>query len=73
MLKIINYEPSHASDFKRIGEEWINEYLQLKEQDISLLNSPKDFILDKGGFIFMAEYKGEIVGTCSLVKKQSYR
>lgn len=73
MLKIINYEQSHAADFKRIGEEWLNEYLQLKEPDTSLLNNPKDFILDQGGFIFMAEYKGEIVGTCSLIRKKSNR
>lgn len=73
LIKIIPYAPQHAQDFRRIGEEWINEFLQLEEPDISVLNDPKTNILDRGGFIFMAEYMGDIVGTAALVKKSNGR
>jgi len=40
----------------------------MEEGDYKALDHPREYILDKGGHIFMALYKGEPVGTCSLIR-----
>ena len=72
-VKIIPYTQQYASDFKRISEEWINEFMKLEEPDISILNDPETNIIDRGGFMFMAEADGQVVGTAALAKKTDTR
>ena len=72
-VSIVPYKAQYAADFKRIGEEWIHEFMTLKEPDISILNDPETHIISPGGFIFMAEVNGEIVGTAALAKKTDTR
>lgn len=67
-VKIIDYLPKHASAFKALNEEWISKYYQLEKADYKVLDDPDGSILAAGGHIFMAEYEGEIVGTCGLMK-----
>jgi N-acetylglutamate synthase-like GNAT family acetyltransferase len=40
----------------------------LEEADYQSLNHPDEKILKPGGHIFLARHKGEIVGTCALIK-----
>jgi GNAT superfamily N-acetyltransferase len=68
MLQIIPYESRHREMFRQLNEAWITHYFKLEEPDRRSLNDPEGYILDKGGFIFMAEYDNEIVGACALVK-----
>ena len=67
-VTIINYEPSYQQDFKRLNEEWITRYFKMEEYDYKALDHPDDYILHKGGFIFIALYDGEAIGTCALIK-----
>jgi GNAT superfamily N-acetyltransferase len=67
-VQILDFKPQHAAAFKALNEEWITRYFVLEEADRVSLNNPQSYILDKGGFILMASYKGEIVGTCALIK-----
>lgn len=39
----------------------------MEEADHKSLGDPQGYILDKGGYILMAEYNQEIVGTCALI------
>ena len=64
---IVEYTPAHQKAFRRLNEEWITKYFRMEEGDFKALDHPKENILDKGGYIFMALYKGEPVGTCALV------
>jgi DNA-binding MarR family transcriptional regulator len=48
-------------------EEWITKYFRMEESDYKALDHPKEYILDKGGHIFMALYKGEAVGACAII------
>ncbi len=66
-VQIVAYEPKYKNAFKKINEAWIDQYFELEDEDRKLLDNPQKNILDKNGFIFIALYKGEPVGTCALV------
>ena len=68
MLQIIPYEPPHREKFRELNEAWISRYFKLEEPDRRALNDPEGYIIDKGGFIYMALYDGNVVGACALIK-----
>jgi DNA-binding MarR family transcriptional regulator/N-acetylglutamate synthase-like GNAT family acetyltransferase len=67
-VEIIDYTPEFQEDFKCLNYAWIEKYFTLEKEDYQALNHPDEKILKPGGHIFMARYKGEIVGTCALIK-----
>jgi len=66
-VKIIPYQPEHKAAFKKLNEDWITQYFKMEDFDYKYLDHPEENILNKGGYIFMAIYKGEPVGTCAIV------
>lgn len=68
-VEIIDFAPEFAPNFKALNEEWITRYFIMEEADHRSLGDPKGYILDKGGYILMARYKNEIVGTCALLNE----
>ena len=54
--------------FRELNEAWISKYFRLEEKDRVTLGDPENHILCKGGQIFVAEYDGELVGCCALLK-----
>jgi ribosomal protein S18 acetylase RimI-like enzyme len=69
-VEIIDYTPQYAADFRRLNHEWITKYFKLEAADNAALDNPQGYILDKGGYIFVAKYKGETVGVVALLKMQ---
>ncbi|MBW3523641.1 bifunctional helix-turn-helix transcriptional regulator/GNAT family N-acetyltransferase [Chryseobacterium sp. NKUCC03_KSP] len=67
-VKIVEYEPKYRSAFKALNEEWISTFFEMEEADYKALDDPKEYILDKGGKIFVALYKNEPLGVCALIK-----
>lgn len=67
-VKIVPYQPEHKAAFKKLNEDWITQYFKMEEFDYKYLDHPEENILNKGGYIFMAIYKSEPVGTCAIVK-----
>lgn len=67
-IAIIPYEDKHHAVFKALSEQWISEHWQLEAHDIETLEHPRETILNKGGYIFVATYKGEPVGVCALCR-----
>lgn len=67
-VQIIDYLPQYQNDFKDLNVEWISRYFKMEESDYKALDHPQEYILDKGGSIFIAVYKGEAVGTCAILK-----
>lgn len=67
-VKIVEYEEKYQSVFKALNEEWISTYFEMEEADYKALENPKEYILDKGGKIFVALYKNEPLGVCALIK-----
>lgn len=65
-LSIIEFEMQHAKAFKDLNIAWIAKSFFVEESDERVLSDPQKYFLDAGGRILLAEYKGEIVGTCAL-------
>lgn len=67
-VEIVPYDSKYRSDFKKLNEDWINNHFKMEEADHKALDHPKEYILDRGGYIFVALYKDIPVGVCALIK-----
>ncbi|MCV9931083.1 helix-turn-helix domain-containing GNAT family N-acetyltransferase [Flavobacterium sp. LS1R47] len=67
-VQIVEYNDGYQSVFRALNEEWISSYFKMEEADYKALDNPKEYILDKGGKIFVALYDNEPVGVCALIK-----
>ena len=69
-IEIIVYDDKYYSDFKRLNLEWLDKYHLTESHDLMVLNDPEGTILNRGGFIWLAEADGKIVGSAALMKEQ---
>jgi DNA-binding MarR family transcriptional regulator/N-acetylglutamate synthase-like GNAT family acetyltransferase len=67
LVEIVDFQPAWQPAFRRLNEEWITKYFRMEESDYKALDHPREYILDKGGHIYMALYKGEPVAACALI------
>ncbi len=65
-VDVIPFERRYAADFKRLNIEWLEKYFRVEPIDEQVLSRPAR-ILRSGGAIFLARYRGAIVGTCALL------
>lgn len=68
IVEIIPFSAESKEPIKTLNKEWLQKYFKVEEKDEIVLSNPQEEIIDKGGFIFYAKYKGEIIGTVSLIK-----
>ena len=68
-IKIIPYRSEHHAIFKQLNLEWLDHYNLTESHDLMILDDPEGIILNKGGFIWMAEADGKIVGSAGLMKE----
>jgi putative acetyltransferase len=68
-IKIIPYRNEHHDSFKRLNLEWLEHYDLAESHDLMVLNDPQGTILDPGGFIWVAEADGKMVGSAALAKE----
>ncbi|MGI6222636.1 MAG: bifunctional helix-turn-helix transcriptional regulator/GNAT family N-acetyltransferase [Prevotella sp.] len=67
-LQIVDYDDTkHHEAFLKLNERWIRDLFHMEQEDLDQLNHPMENIINKGGFIFIAEYKGEPVGTFAVM------
>ena len=67
-VEIVPYQSVYKAAFKKLNADWITQYFKMEEFDYKYLDHPEENILNKGGYIFMAIYKNEPVGTCAIIK-----
>jgi DNA-binding MarR family transcriptional regulator/GNAT superfamily N-acetyltransferase len=67
-VEIVAYKPEYHEAFRALNVEWISTYFEMEEADYKALDNPQEYILDKGGKIFVALYRDEPVGVCALIK-----
>ena len=65
-VEIIPFKPRYAAHFKRLNVEWLEKYFRVEPLDEQVLSQPLHIVRD-GGAIFLARYRGAIVGTCALL------
>ncbi|WP_317197484.1 GNAT family N-acetyltransferase [Polaribacter gangjinensis] len=71
-FEIIPFENQYAQDFYDLNAAWLRSYFYIEPYDELVLSQPKKYILDSGGFIFLAKYQEEIVGVVSLINQKTY-
>jgi RimJ/RimL family protein N-acetyltransferase len=71
--RIVDFRPEHAQAFKALNLAWIQQHWTPDEVDLRVLERPQENILDRGGYIAMAELNGKLVGTCALLRIDDYR
>jgi ribosomal protein S18 acetylase RimI-like enzyme len=69
---IIPFSETYSDAIKTLNLEWLTKYFKVEPKDEMVLSNPKSEIIDKGGFIFYAQYQGSIVGTVSLLKIDNF-
>ena len=69
MIEIINYSGEYANDFRELNLEWLDKYGLTESHDLEVINHPKESILDKGGYIFLAREGDRIIGTAGLASE----
>jgi DNA-binding MarR family transcriptional regulator/GNAT superfamily N-acetyltransferase len=70
-VRIIDCTPQYYKDFRKLNEEWITKYFRMEEADYRSLDHPEEYILSRGGHIYIALYKGEPVGTCAIIRQSA--
>ncbi|WP_281239589.1 GNAT family N-acetyltransferase [Flavobacterium praedii] len=67
-VEIIPFSIDLKDPIKTLNLEWLHKYFKVEPKDEKVLSNPQGEIIDKGGFIFYAQYNNQIVGTVSLLK-----
>jgi GNAT superfamily N-acetyltransferase len=68
-LRIVPYRPDHHATVRELNVEWISRYFSVEPRDVRDLGDPDRHIIEPGGAIYVAEYDGVPVGTCSLMRE----
>ena len=63
-----NFSPEDSAAFKRLNLEWLKEFFYVENYDRKVLDNPKKYILDPGGYILTAKADEKILGVAALVK-----
>ena len=53
--------------FVQFNKDWITRCFKLEASDMHYLSQPKRFIIDAGGYLFIALYNDKPVGCCALI------
>ena len=72
-IELIEYRAEHATSFRDLNYEWINEHFEVEESDSAMLEDPEKHIIAKDGYIVIATYKSSVVGTCALIRHDANR
>lgn len=68
-LSIRDFSDDLAQAFHDINAAWISQMFVLEENDVTLLENPRELILDKGGAVLFAQTPDlGVVGTCAIMK-----
>lgn len=62
-----DYTLEDAAAFRDLNLAWVEAFFTVEDADRAQLEDPQTHILDKGGAILIAEFRGEVVGTVGLV------
>lgn len=62
-----SFRQGDEAAFAALNFRWIDELFGAEEEDRRLLENPQAMILDRGGYIAIAENEGSVVGTGALL------
>lgn len=65
-IEILEYRNEHQPWFEKLNRTWIEQYFEMEDIDVQVLQNPESHIISKGGTILMAQYEKQIAGTVAL-------
>jgi GNAT superfamily N-acetyltransferase len=68
-VSIVSFKEEYAQTFHDLNVEWLKTYFYVEEHDTEVLQNPKKYIIDNGGYIFFALLNGNVVGTVALMNE----
>lgn len=68
-INIIPYQKKHHRIFRELNLEWLEHYHLTESHDLLVLDDPDGTILQRGGFIWLAESGNEIIGSAALIRE----
>ncbi len=72
-VELVEFEDKYTRAFSELNYEWIEKFFKVEESDRIMLDAPREYILNNGGYILMALYEGKPLGTCALIKHDDDR
>ncbi|WP_051315366.1 GNAT family N-acetyltransferase [Algoriphagus terrigena] len=70
-ILISEFSEEHSHYFGSLNREWIQKFYTLEPADLELLDHPRQTVIDTGGAILFASYRGTIIGTVGLRLRDS--
>ena len=67
MINIIDYEDKYHDDFRKLNLYWLEKYNLLETHDVMVLDDPRATVINNGGYLFLAETDGKIIGTAGIM------
>lgn len=67
-IEIVPYYDDVQNAFKDLNVAWLQKYFYVEPIDEEIMSHPKQYIIDKGGYIYYAKVHGVIAGTFALLK-----
>lgn len=67
-ISIVDFNADHQDAYKALNEAWITQHFKLEEADRIALENPFEYIINKGGYIAIALFNDQPIGTCALLK-----
>lgn len=68
-IRIVDYKDEHKAAFRKINLEWLDKYNLTESHDLMILDDPRGTIIDRGGFIWVAEADGVVVGSAAIMQE----
>ena len=65
------YREEFRAAFEQLNREWIEAYFALEPADQEMLGDPRGKILDHGGQVFYVLDRGEVRGTCAVLRQSA--
>ena len=70
-LQLVPYKTDYKQDFIDLNIDWLEEFFVVEPYDKKVLEDCENQIIAKGGFIFFALLKTEVVGTFAFMKVEN--
>ena len=67
-IEIVPFTDELAHHFTALNKAWVEKYFEIEPVDEKMLGNPRQYFIDKGGFIFFAMFNNEVAGTFALLK-----
>lgn len=66
-ISVNTFAPQYKDAFRELNKEWISHFFAMEASDYNVLDHPKEYILDRGGEIFVAVEDNVVLGVCAMV------